>query len=967
MARHRRRQHSSESARRHVCTECGKEFPKMSHLTNHLLTHTGEKPTACTECGMRFALHGHARKHELTVHNRQYPLHGPHCGKEQSLREECLREVPRQRPALYLSVRHGASPEAAALVLSARHHVCTECVKELTNRGHLTNHLLTHTGEKPTACTECGMRFALHGHARKHELTCGMRFALHGHARKHELTVHNHQHPLHDPHCGKDMARHRRRQHSSESARRHVCTECGKEFPKMSHLTNHLLTHTGEKPTACTECGMRFALHGHARKHELTVHNRQYPLHGPHCGKEQSLREECLREVPRQRPALYLSVRHGASPEAAALVLSARHHVCTECVKELTNRGHLTNHLLTHTGEKPTACTECGMRFALHGHARKHELTCGMRFALHGHARKHELTVHNHQHPLHDPHCGKDMARHRRRQHSSESARRHVCTECGKEFPKMSHLTNHLLTHTGEKPTACTECGMRFALHGHARKHELTVHNRQYPLHGPHCGKEQSLREECLREVPRQRPALYLSVRHGASPEAAALVLSARHHVCTECVKELTNRGHLTNHLLTHTGEKPTACTECGMRFALHGHARKHELTCGMRFALHGHARKHELTVHNHQHPLHDPHCGKDMARHRRRQHSSESARRHVCTECGKEFPKMSHLTNHLLTHTGEKPTACTECGMRFALHGHARKHELTVHNRQYPLHGPHCGKALVLSARHHVCTECVKELTNRGHLTNHLLTHTGEKPTACTECGMRFALHGHARKHELTCGMRFALHGHARKHELTVHNHQHPLHDPHCGKDMARHRRRQHSSESARRHVCTECGKEFPKMSHLTNHLLTHTGEKPTACTECGMRFALHGHARKHELTVHNRQYPLHGPHCGKVPRQRPALYLSVRHGASPEAAALVLSARHHVCTECVKELTNRGHLTNHLLTHTGEKPTACTECGMRFALHGHARKHELTVHNRQYPLQGPHCGKDITRAKLA
>lgn len=30
-----------------------------------------------------------------------------------------------------------------------------------------------------------------------------MRSALHGHARKHELAVHNHQYPLHCPHCSK--------------------------------------------------------------------------------------------------------------------------------------------------------------------------------------------------------------------------------------------------------------------------------------------------------------------------------------------------------------------------------------------------------------------------------------------------------------------------------------------------------------------------------------------------------------------------------------------------------------------------------------------------------------------------------------------------------------------------------------------------------------------------------------------
>ncbi|XP_056409878.1 uncharacterized protein LOC130335587 [Hyla sarda] len=74
------------------------------------------------------------------------------------------------------------------------------------------------------------------------------------------------------------------------------------------------------------------------------------------------------------------------------------------------------------------------------------------------------------------------------------------------------------------------------------------------------------------------------------------------------------------------------------------------------------------------------------------------------CPECGKYFSNMSNLSNHIRSHTGEKPYSCPACAKRFT-----RKSTLIIHQR----------------------------------------IHTGEKPFVCLECGRSFPGRGYLRKHQ--------------------------------------------------------------------------------------------------------------------------------------------------------------------------------------------------------------------------
>ncbi|KDR14541.1 zinc finger protein 432-like isoform X3 [Zootermopsis nevadensis] len=275
----------------------------------------------------------------------------------------------------------------------------------------------------------------------------------------------------------------------------------------------------------------------------------------------------------------------------------------------------LTEHMRTHTNERPFKCLHCEECFHKRSQLSQHML-------IHG-----------------DP-------------------RQHICSVCGKGFNRMGNLKMHAKTHQRSTKHVCKICKDTFTCLG-----ELLSHRKMHT------------KEEV-------EEAMQLCERQGSNPSV---------YVCEVCGKQLASKLTLKYHMMSHDGDKPFPCETCGKKFPL----------------------KTKLQLHQKIH---------------------SSKRPYSCSFCNEGFQTKQYKIIHERIHTGEKPYKCTQCTKAFRSRMILNQHML-VHSDLRPFK----------------CSLCDKGFRRRDTLDTHLRIHTGERPYSCNICGRGFKQKGDCNKHQRT------------------------------------------------------------------------------------------------------------------------------------------------------------------------------------------------------------------------
>ncbi|XP_026851321.2 zinc finger protein 335 isoform X2 [Electrophorus electricus] len=219
--------------------------------------------------------------------------------------------------------------------------------------------------------------------------------------------------------------------------------------------------------------------------------------------------------------------------------------------------------------------------------------------------------------------------------------------------------------------------------------------------------------------------------------------------------------------------------------------------------------------------------------------HEGNDPERFKCLKCSYRCKRWSSLKEHMFNHQGTKPYKCEICDYSSVYRKDVIRHS-AVHNKDKRRKSDvSCdGAPQIPKVSEFPCPICHRVYPMQKRLTQHLKTHSTEKPHMCDKCGKSFKKRYTFKMHLLT-------------------------HIQNCGNSMFK---------------CEFCEITCSDKKQLLNHQLSHTNDKPFKCDYCKYSTSKEDFLVSHIAIKHTGEKPFSCDMCHFMTKHRKNLRLHMQ-----------------------------------------------------------------------------------------